>query len=203
MERHVFRLVLFAFVVLQFGTSLPSSRVLAQAEPAAAPVEEKPLVLPLAYRSPGARALVIAQWSPEGELMGKLLLDNKIKVDRRESIDLKQQDYSTYHLIVGLSNFMDGYGYEQNPPILTRSNDSSRTEVTCCCLELLMVATVKICNGSESRRAAHTRVDFADSRQIRTPAQRFRETRARQRQVEKCGKPRSEHTTCRFVEASR
>ena len=48
--------------------------------------------------------------------MGKLLLENKIKVDRRESIDLKQQDYSAYHLIVGLSNFMDGYGYEQNPP---------------------------------------------------------------------------------------
>lgn len=108
----MFRLVLLAGWLLQFT----NSPVFAQAEPAAAPVEEKPLVLPLVYRSPGAHALVVAEWPLEGEIMGKLLLENKIKVDRRTSIDLKQQDYSAYHLVVGLSNFMDGYGYEQNPP---------------------------------------------------------------------------------------
>ena len=110
------RPVFLAILVSLIGTLGLCVRVEAQTEPATTPgAVDKPLVLPLAYRSPGARALVIAAWGPEGEMIAKILLEHKIKVDRREAVDLKQQDYSAYHLIVGTSNVMDGYGYEQNP----------------------------------------------------------------------------------------
>ena len=80
----------------------------AQTDPAAAPTAaNKPLVLPLVYRSPQQRVLLAMSSPAEIEAAKNALRERKLTFDHRAWIDTAQKDYSSYHLIVGGSNCMD------------------------------------------------------------------------------------------------
>ncbi len=90
--------------------------LLAQTNPAAVPsVDNKPLVLPLVYRSPRQRVLLAMINTTEHETAKNALREHKLKFDHRDWIDTAQKDYSPYHLIVGGSNCMDIWASVKDP----------------------------------------------------------------------------------------
>ena len=112
----MFRFVLLTTMVCGLFLLGSSQTLLAQAELAAAPaVEEKPLVLPLVYRSPHQKVLLAMASPSEAETAKKFLTDKQIKFDFVEWIDTAKTDYSAYHLILGGSNCMDVWGNAREP----------------------------------------------------------------------------------------
>lgn len=79
--------------------------------------DESPLALPLAYRSPKQRVLLLMHNShtKEIDIAKKALRDNKLNFDQDERFSREQKSYTQYHLIVGGSNCMHDWPKSQEP----------------------------------------------------------------------------------------
>ena len=106
-------LMFMAWVLIVLGNG---SRLYAQNDPVATPAAESPeLVLPLVYRSPTQRVLLLLAQEKEATSIKNTLRESKIKFDHQEWFNPTQKDYSSYHLVVGGSNCMDAWATATEP----------------------------------------------------------------------------------------